>query len=251
MGLKVSHSVLSTALARVLPFASNEEARPVLECVYFEGNQEKQSMTVTTANGWIMGNVEIPAVVDGPFEKAIHGEVLKGFTAARSRFDVLVDFEDSMKNEFIWEGSKYPDYRKIFPTDGFVINAEVIFPLREALKRMKDFYKFTKRSIHSNSYSAGVCWSISSKGHVLEMEYEQGKVRFEIPTSVPIDIKPIYVAINVNWICQVLDAAKDLDDLRVGMIAKNSVVVFSSTKGAARWAVMPMHFPDYVAKEIE
>jgi hypothetical protein len=250
MGVKISHSFLSEALVRVLPFCSSDEARLVLECVYFEGNQEAQTMTVTAANGYIMGNVEIPAVVDGPFAKAFHGEALKGFAAARSKFDVLVDFEDSMKNEYLWEGRNYPDYRQIIPSKGFIVDTPVSFSLRAAFMRLKDIYKWSRKSINWNPEGSAVCWSITQKGHVLEMNYEQGNVSFEVKDKVVIDSKPAFVGVNINWVCQILNAAKDLDDLRVGVVASNIGIVFSSVKGKARWVLMPMHVGDYAFREV-
>jgi hypothetical protein len=121
---------LSEALARVLPFTSKEDTRPVLNCVSFEAKEGK--LTLVSADGFRLAIVSLDC--DDLEGKALIGrDDLKGVVAAlrkakRARVsftkrgdkltgnDLVIDTELIRYKLLSYDGD-YPDWPKLIPAD--------------------------------------------------------------------------------------------------------------------------------------
>ena len=121
---------LSEALSRVLPFASKEDTRPVLNCVSFEAKEGK--LTIVSADGFRLAVVSLDC--DDLEGKALIGrDDLKGIVnalrkAKRARVsfakrgdkltgnDLIIDTELIRYKLLSYDGD-YPEWPKLIPDD--------------------------------------------------------------------------------------------------------------------------------------
>jgi len=135
---------LADALARVLPFATTDDARPVLQCVNFVAKEGK--LTIVSADGFRLAIVTLD-YDDGEGHALINRADLKGIASAlRKAKRARVSFEPSGESldgmsliidteliRYKWASfsGDFPDYEKLIPTD---FNAFASFDTIEAIK---------------------------------------------------------------------------------------------------------------------
>jgi len=135
---------LAKALARILPFTSKDENRPVLACVNFVAKDGK--LTLVSSDGFRLAVVSLD-YADGEGQTLINRDNLKGVaTALRKAKRVRVSFEPSGQSldgmsliidteliRYKWQGvnGDYPDYQKLIPSE---FNTFASFDTVEAIK---------------------------------------------------------------------------------------------------------------------
>jgi len=126
----VGASELAEALARVLPFTTTDDARPVLQCVNFVAKDGK--LTLVSADGFRLAIVTLD-YDDGEGQALINRDDLKGITNALKRAKrARVSFEPSGESldgmsliidteliRYKWASvnGDYPDWQKLIPTE--------------------------------------------------------------------------------------------------------------------------------------
>jgi len=140
----VGASELAEALNRVLPFASKDDARPVLACVKFEAKDGK--LTLVSADGFRLAITSLD-YADGEGQALINATDLKGIANAIKRAKrARVSFEPSgqsldgmsliidtelIRYKWVTANGDYPDYGKLIPTE---FNTTAHFDTIEAIK---------------------------------------------------------------------------------------------------------------------
>jgi len=135
---------LADALSRVLPFATTDDARPVLQCVNFVAKDGK--LTIVSADGFRLAVISLD-YDDGEGHALINRDDLKGMVNALKRAKrARISFEpsgeslDSMsliidteliRYKWVSANGDYPDYGKLIPTD---FNTFASFDTVEAIK---------------------------------------------------------------------------------------------------------------------
>jgi len=140
----VGGNELAEALARVLPFATTDDARPVLQCVNFVAKDGK--LTIVSADGFRLAIVTLD-YDDGEGHALINRADLIGVVnALRKAKRTRISFEPSGESldgmsliidteliRYKWASvnGDFPDYEKLIPTD---FNAFASFDTVEAIK---------------------------------------------------------------------------------------------------------------------
>ena len=126
----VGASELADALARVLPFATKEDARPILQCVNFVAKDGK--LTLVSADGFRLAIISLD-YDDGEGHGLINRDDLKGMVNALKRakrarvsfeaggesldgMSLIIDTE-LIRYKWVSVNGDYPDYQKLIPTD--------------------------------------------------------------------------------------------------------------------------------------
>ena len=123
---------LSEALNRVLPFATKEDTRPVLQCILFKAGEGK--LTLVSADGYRLAVVTLD--YDGEGEVLINRDNLQGIAnVLRKAYRVNLSFEasgesldgislviDTEVTRYKWRGAEgsFPDYEKLIPAEAKV-----------------------------------------------------------------------------------------------------------------------------------
>jgi len=135
---------LSEALARVLPFTSKDDDRPMLQCVNFEAKDGK--LNLVSSDGFRLAIIDLD-YADGDGQALINRDELKGVINAIKRAKrVRVSFEPSGESldgmsliidteliRYKWQGvnGEYPITDKLIPTE---FNTFAHFDTVEAIK---------------------------------------------------------------------------------------------------------------------
>ena len=145
---------LAEALARVLPFTTSDEARPVLQCVKLVVKDGKLTLVGVDGFRLAIANLDF---ADGEGEALIHKDDLRGLIPAlRKAKRVRLALEQKADNGELLvkyaiidtelvryklpsqEGS-YPDYDKVIPTE---FSASASFDTKEAIKASRSLLAF-------------------------------------------------------------------------------------------------------------
>jgi len=134
---------LAEALARVLPFTTTDDARPVLQCVNFVAKDGK--LTLVSADGFRLAVISLD-YDDGEGHALVNRDDLRGMVNALKRAKrVRVSFEPSGESldgmslvidteliRYKWTSvnGSYPDYEKLIPTE---FNCQASFDTVEAI----------------------------------------------------------------------------------------------------------------------
>jgi len=145
---------LADALTRVLPFATSDDARPVLQCVNFVVKEGK--LTLVSADGFRLAIVTLD--YDGEGHALINRADLKGIASAlRKAKRARVSFEPSGESldgmsliidtelvRYKWTSvnGSFPDYEKLIPTE---FNTFASFDTVEAIKAVNSLKTLSEK----------------------------------------------------------------------------------------------------------
>ena len=147
----VGATELAEALSRVLPFASRDDARPVLQCVYFVAKGGK--LTMVSADGFRLAINSLD--YDGEGQALINWGELRGIANALKRAKrARVSFEgedvskpssliidtELIRYKWVSNGGQYPDYEKLIPSD---FNTYASFDTVEAIRAISSLKALT------------------------------------------------------------------------------------------------------------
>jgi len=135
---------LADALARVLPFATTDDARPVLQCVNFVAKDGK--LTIVSADGFRLAVISLD-YDDGEGQALINRDNLKGIANALKRakrarvsfkpsgesldgMSLIIDTE-LIRYKWASVNGDYPDWQKLIPTEFHIFAS---FDTVEAIK---------------------------------------------------------------------------------------------------------------------
>jgi len=151
----IGASELADALARVLPFATTDDARPVLQCVNFVAKDGK--LTIVSADGFRLAIVTLD-YDDGEGHALINRDDLKGMINALKRAKrARVSFEnggekltstslviDTELIRYKWTSvdGNFPEYEKLIPTD---FNCFASFDTIEAIKAVNSLKTLSEK----------------------------------------------------------------------------------------------------------
>ena len=146
---------LADALNRVLPFATSDDARPVLQCVNFVAKDGK--LTIVSADGFRLAIISLD-YDDGEGHALINRDDLKGMINALKRAKrARVSFEnggekltstslviDTELIRYKWTSvdGNFPEYEKLIPTD---FNCFASFDTIEAIKAVNSLKTLSEK----------------------------------------------------------------------------------------------------------
>lgn len=235
------------ALRMVVPFCSTDNNRPNLQGVFFEAYVTNR-LRMTGADGFRLGSVEIDAEVDNDFAALIDTKYLPMLDTKKRRYTAM---DMVLDGKFSMNGMKFPDYEQLFPTGG-----ETILLPDDLLEYVEILQKMTK------GYSAALRWSITSGGHVMDVHVDSMDLSrnflFEIETKEPLKCDPVVLAVNINFLVDILRAGYGMPlKLHITRVPQKFHNVLASkptidqarlvmvTGENARWVAMPMYFNEY------
>jgi len=186
---------LAEALSRVVPFASSDEAREVLQTVKFYRKDSK--LTLTATDGFALSEVSLD-FEDGEGEALIYASQLRGLIPAlRKAKRVKVSFEQQpdddggllaksviIDTELVryryqsLEG-KYPDYGKIIPSE---FNAQASFDTKEAIKAIQSLVTVWYDDKLKPLYRSLIL-TVTDNKVTIEAKEDRGKAEIKAETS--------------------------------------------------------------------
>ena len=226
---------LSEALTRVLPFASTEDTRPVLQCVLFKAGEGK--LKLASADGFRLAVVTLD--YDGEGQALISRDELSGIAnALRKAKRVRLDFEKSgdtldgmsliLDTELIrykWRGADgtFPDYEKLIPTEA---NTVAHFDTVEAGKAISSL------KVLADSKTYPIDLTLDNGNIVMTSPDDKGQV--VIPASI--EGGAIKVRIDGGYLAQALKACGGMVDFKL----TNGYSPMLFTADGYQLVVMPM-----------
>jgi len=140
----IGASELADTLARVLPFTATDDARPILQCVYFVAKEGK--LTIASADGFRLAVTSLD-FDDGEGQALVNADNLKGMVNALKRakrarvsfeaggetiggYSLIIDTE-LIRYKWVSVNGDFPDYEKLIPTE---FNTIASFDTLEAIK---------------------------------------------------------------------------------------------------------------------
>jgi DNA polymerase III sliding clamp (beta) subunit (PCNA family) len=236
-------SELAEVLSKVVPFASSEEARPILQTIRFF--QKDGKLTLTGADGYVLAE----AVLDleaGEGEALVYASELKGLIPALKKARrVKVGFEQKAddKGELLTkrllidtelvryklqsQDGSYPDYGKVFPGEH---TAEASFDAEEVIRASRNLLSFWYDDSTKPLYRA-LTLTIGEGKVVLQAKEDRGRAVIEADTSGQGEI-----AVGGKYLLQALKTCGGIVNLQ--MTTAKSPMLFSSN--GLRCLVMPM-----------
>jgi hypothetical protein len=234
---------LAEALSRVVPFATTDEARKVLQMVRFYHKDSK--LTLTGADGYVLGEASLN-FEDGEGEALIYASELRGLIPAlRKAKRVKVSFEQQPDNEggllaksviidtelvrykYQSQEGEYPDYGKVIPGE---FNAHASFDTKEAIKAIQSLLAVWYDDKLKPLYRALILTIADSKV-TIEAKEERGKAEITAETSGEGKI-----AVAGRYLIQALRACGGIADMR--LVNAKSPMLF--TVDSYRCIVMPV-----------
>ena len=227
---------LADALARVLPFASKDENRPILQCVNFEAKADE--LTLVGADGFRLAKVTLD--YDGEEGEAlVNTDNLKGMVNALKRAKrVRVSFEpggetiggysliiDTERIRYKWVSvnGDYPDYEKLIPTE---FNTFAHFDTVEAIKAVNSL-----KALSDNPKAYPIDLTIGSGMVVMANPDDKGQAELVADTD-----GEGFVRIDGQYLGQVLRACGGMVDFK--LLNASSPMLF--TADGYQVVVMPM-----------
>jgi len=230
---------LSEALSRVLPFTSNEDARPILQCVLFRVKDGK--LTLVSADGYRLAVLKLDFIGDEG-QVLVNRDELKGVTGAlrrarrvrlalEKRGDNLDGMNLNLDTELIrygWRGcdGNFPDWEKLIPAD---FTAHASFDTNEALKAVSSL----KVIADAKAYAIDL---IIGNGKVV-MANPDDKGQAEIPADTTGEVK---VRLDGGYLAEALRACGGMVELK--LIDAKSPMLFTAPD--YELVVMPMLTPE-------
>ena len=234
---------LAEVLSKVVPFASMEDARPILQTIRFF--QKDGKLTLTGADGYVLAE----AVLDleaGEGEALVYASELKGLIPALKKARrVKVGFEQKaddkgemltkrllidtelVRYKFQSQDGSYPDYGKVFPSEH---TAEASFDAEEAIRASRNLLSFWYDDSTKPLYRA-LTLSIGEGKVVIQAKEDRGRAVIEADTSGQGEI-----AVGGKYLLQALKTCGGIVNLQ--MTTAKSPMLFSSN--GLRCLVMPM-----------
>lgn len=244
-------SVLKSALARTIPFASTDESRPVLCGILIQSDDK--STRFVAADGFRLSVTTLEGVTSpDPWQYVIPAKSLAGILKIKSgRTDpdvVLSPVKKSLlldtAKALLIDGKQYdaidgmyPDYQQIIPR---IQSAKITGILPADFGAAADhMVSFWKRLDGSNV----VRWSVTPTGHVLKASDEEiGSARWDMAS--PVDCaRPMMIGANCNFLRSVCKASEGYA-VTVRMTAPSAPMRFDfarSESDTTIMVVMPMH----------
>ncbi len=230
---------LSDALSRVLPFTSDENTRPVLQCVLFRVKDGK--LTLVSADGYRLAVLKLD--FDGDEGQAlVSRDELKGVTAALRRARrVRLSLEKRKDSEgmdlnldtelirYGWRGcaGNFPDYEKLIPAD---FTARASFDTNEALKAVGSL------KVIANVKAYAIDLTIGNGKMVMANTDDKGEA--EIPADTTGE--PIKVRLDGGYLAEALRACGGMVELK--LVDARSPMLFAAPD--YELVVMPMLLPE-------
>lgn len=224
---------LAEALARVLPFTTSDEARPVLQCLKLEVKEGK--LTLVSSDGYRLAIASLNFANGEDWEALIHRDDVKGLIPAlrkakRARLAIEQKSDDgnllakyvAIDTELVRyklpnQDGSYPDYGKVMPTE-FSCNAS--FDTKEAIKASRSLLTVWYDDNTKPLYHPLVL-TISDGKVVIEAKEDRGKAKIEAETSGEGKI-----AVNGKYLLETLRACSGIVSLQ--MATPNSPMLFSA-----------------------
>jgi len=231
----IGASELADTLARVLPFTTTDDARPILQCVYFIAKEGK--LTLVSADGYRLAVTSLN-YDDGEGQALVNANDLKGVVNALKRAKrARVSFEPSGKNldgmsliidteliryKWVSVNGEFPDYEKLIPTE---INTVASFDTVEAVKAVNSLKALSGGKEFPIDLTIG-------DGKVV-MANPDDKGQAELPADTDGEVK---VRLDGQYLAQALKACGGMVDFK--LTNGYSPTLFSSN--GYRLVVMPM-----------
>ena len=236
----VGAAELAETLARVMPFASREDARPVLQCVLFTAKDGK--LTLVGADGYRLA-LESLDYDDGEGHALIHLDDLKGMVSALRRarrarisFDkngeslegvsLVIDTELIRYRWVSFEGS-YPDYEKLVPTD---CNTVAHFDTVEATRAVNSL-----KALSGSGKDYPIDLAIGDGRIVMANPDDKGQAELEADTDGEVKVR-----VHGGYLTQALKACGGMVDLK--LTDNHSPMLFCAN--GYQLVVMPMMTPE-------
>jgi len=232
----IGASELADALARVLPFATSDDARPVLQCVNFVAKEGK--LTIVSADGFRLAIVTLD-YDDGEGHALINRADLRGIASAlRKAKRVRVSFEPSGESldgmsliidteliRYKWASfsGDFPDYGKLIPTE---FNCFASFDTIEAIKAVNSL-----KTLSDNPKDYPIDLTIGNGKVVLANPDDKGQA--ELPADTEGEGK---IRIDGRYLGEALRACGGMVDFKLANAY--SPMLFSSN--GYQLVVMPM-----------
>lgn len=230
---------LAEALERVLPFASNEDTRPVLRCILFVAKEGK--LTLVSADGFRLATVSLD-YDDGEGQALIDRDDLKGISSAlrrarRARIgfesnatldtqDLLLDTE-LIRYKWLSVSGTYPEWQKLIPSEFKTFAHLDTVEAARAIGSLKAL---------SNGVSFAVDLNIGGGRIVLANPDDKG--RADIPADT--DGEAIRIRLQGDYLAQALKACGGMVDMK---LTNGYSPVLFSTDGY-QVVTMPMTTPE-------
>jgi len=231
----IGASELADTLARVLPFTAKDDARPILQCVYFIAKEGK--LTLVSADGFRLAVTSLD-YDDGEGQALVNGDDLKGVVNALKRAKrARVSFEPSGKSldgmsliidteliryKWISVNGQFPDYEKLIPTE---FNTVASFDTVEAIKAVN--------SLKALSDGKGYPIDLTIGDGKIVMANPDDKGQAELPADTDGEVK---VRVDGQYLAQALKACGGMVDFN--LTNGYSPMLFSSN--GYKLVVMPM-----------
>jgi DNA polymerase-3 subunit beta len=231
----IGASELADTLARVLPFTTTDDARPILQCVYFVAKEGK--LTIVSADGYRLAVTSLD-YDDGEGQALVNANDLKGVVNALKRAKrARVSFEPSGKNldgmsliidteliryKWVSVNGEFPDYEKLIPTE---INTVASFDTVEAVKAVNSLKALSGGKEFPIDLTIG-------DGKVV-MANPDDKGQAELPADTDGEVK---VRVDGQYLAQALKACGGMVDFN--LTNGYSPMLFSSN--GYKLVVMPM-----------
>jgi len=242
----ISGIELAEALARVIPFASKDEKRPILQCI--KVIQKDGKLTLIGSDGYRLAMVSLD-FEDGEGEALINASELVGLIPAlRKAKRIRLGFQNGgekldsksliLDTELIrykWqsEDGEYPDYEKVIPSE---FQATATFDTKEASKASQSLTAIWFDDSLKKEYRP-ITLTIGDGKVILEAKEDRGKAEIEADTS-----GEVRTAVSAKYLAQALKACGGMVELRAS--PPNSPMMF--LVDGYRLVVMPMATEDTV-----
>jgi len=227
---------LADALARVLPFASKDDDRPVLACVKFVAKADE--LTLVSADGFRLAVVTLD--YDGEEGEAlVNADNLKGMANALKRakrarvsfeaggetiggYSLIIDTE-LIRYKWVSVNADYPDYEKLIPTE---FNTFASFDTIEAIKAVTSL-----KALSDNPKAYPIDLTIGNGMVVMANPDDKGQAELVADTD-----GEGFVRIDGQYLGQVLRACGGMVDFK--LTNASSPMLF--TADGYQVVVMPM-----------
>jgi len=246
----VSVVELASALARVIPFASRDKARPPLNTVYITVDKGKLSMVCT--DGYVLAMASlgfaydtkkpIMALIDATELRGIMPRLKKarrvrvGFEASTVESDVHTLLIDTESNHYRIHSApgEYPDYQKVVPSDGIAVDVDC----RELLQAVASIGCLT---VDKDDFII-----LSLDGNVLKVSAKDDKGNASVPV---LGNGNAMIALNNRYLSLACKRVNDMATLHFP--DANNIgrpIKITTTDDSYMIVIMPMVSPEVKAK---
>ena len=237
---------LAEALSRVIPFASTDDARPVLQTVLFR--QKDGKLTLITADGYRLAVMTLP-FEDGENEVKVEASELKSLIPAlrkakRVRLGIenggeeldsksLILETELVKYHYHGASGEYPSYENLIPTEDSS-KAQARFDTKQALKAVQSLSALWFDDSLKN-WARPIALTVADGKLTLESKEDQGHAEIEAEAN-----GEGKTAIQAKYLNQAVKACGGIVDVHLG--TPQSPILFSVD--GYRLVIMPMTVPE-------